>query len=84
MYIHISQNQENHKDIKVFEQLLIRLIDMVDNVKIILPFEKLTIIKAENCPLFSMEIEELTGNKTIWLEKANKTMFIDTEIGKKL
>ena len=79
-----SQNEERQKDIKVFEHLLVSVIEKLDNNTLLLPFEKLTSINSDNCPLFSMQIDKKIGNIELWLKKANDTLFLDNEIGLKL
>lgn len=78
------QNIERHKDIKNFEQLLVLLIGKIENNELLSPIEKLTTVNSKYCPLLAVSIEEKLGNIAAWLQKANKTLFDDTEIGKKL
>jgi len=79
-----SQNEERHRDIKNFEQLLVLLINKMENNDLLLPIEKLTTVNSKHCPLLAVSIEEKLGDISAWLQKANKTLFDDTEIGKKL
>jgi len=79
-----SQNEERHRDIKNFEQLLVLLINKMENNDLLLPIEKLTTFNSKHCPLLAVSIEEKLGDISAWLQKANKTLFDDTEIGKKL
>ncbi len=58
-----SQNEEEHKGIKAFEQLLILLVDKINDKQILLPIEKLTSINIEYYPLLAIKIDKKSGNK---------------------
>lgn len=76
--------QNNLDDIKLFENLLVLLVNKIDSKKYISPLNKLTSIDTEHFPLLAINIEEKLGNDEAWINQAYQNLFSNTKIGEKL
>jgi hypothetical protein len=79
-----TEQQECYKDIKIFENLLVLLIEKIDGTENLLPLNKITSINIKYCPVLAITIEDKLGNNDAWIEQAHLNLFGDTKIGEKL
>lgn len=79
-----TRKPDCYADIKIFEPLLTLLVNKIENNKIIPNYERITSVSKSLCPVFSLSIEEKTGNDKAWLKQAHKNLWLDTQIGEKL
>ncbi len=82
-YFHTKKN-DCFEDIKIFEGLLLALLNSIDDDENVKGLSNITKIDKKYFPQYSLQLEKRLGNEKSWLEHARKFYLIDQKVGHEL